>query len=82
MEIGGEGVEGGDAEPINSFCSEISRNLVVHMGVRTENVQDYLDWIVFRDSLTKGNIRERVEELEEICFKNKVVYRVKDRYKL
>ena len=69
-------------QPINSFCSEISRNLVIHMGARTENVQDYLNWVVFRDSLTSENIEGRVRELEELCFKNKVVYRVKDRYKL
>lgn len=69
-------------QPINSFCSEISRNLVIHMGVRTENLQDYLNWIVFRDSITGENIGEKIDELVAVCFKNRVVYRVKDRYRL
>lgn len=67
-------------QPINAFCSEIERNLVIHLGTRKENLQDYLNWIVFRSMLNNENINKKIEELEERCFKNKVVYRIKDRY--
>ena len=67
-------------QPINSFCGEIERNLVIHIGSRTENLQDYLNWITFRSTINKDNIREKVAELESLCFQNKVAYRIKDRY--
>lgn len=67
-------------QPINSFCAEIARNLVVHSGLRTENLQDYLNWIVFKNSISGTEIEEKVNALVAKCFKSKVVYRVKDRY--
>ena len=67
-------------QPINAFCSEIERNLVIHLGTRKENLQDYLNWIVFRSMLNNENINKKIEELEERCFQNKIVYRIKDRY--
>lgn len=67
-------------QPINSFCSEIERNLIVHIGSRSENLQDYLNWIVFKSSINSGNIDKKIEELESKCFQFKVTYRIKDRY--
>ena len=65
---------------INSFCAEISRNLIIHIGLRTENLQDYLNWIMFRSTLTSDNIKDKIEELEESCFQSGIGYRRKDRY--
>jgi ABC-type metal ion transport system substrate-binding protein len=45
-----------------------------------ESEQDYLNWIVFRSMLNSEKINEKIEELVERCFQNKVVYRIKDRY--
>lgn len=67
-------------QPVNSLCSEIKRSLVVHLGVRTENLQDYLNWIIFKSTLTKENIDKKVRQLVELCFQFKTVYRIKDRY--
>lgn len=60
-------------QPINAFCSEIEKNLVIHLGTRKENLQDYLNRIVFRTMLNNENINKKIEELEERCFQNKVV---------
>ena len=68
-------------QPINTFCSEIERNLVIHQGTRTENLQDYLNWIVFRSTITKENISAKVNDLYSRCVEIRTVYRVKDRYK-
>lgn len=67
-------------QPINSFCSEIERNLIIHIGSRSENLQDYLNWIVFKSSINEGNIEDKISELEEKAFQFHVVYRIKDRY--
>lgn len=67
-------------QPINSFCSEIERNLIIHIGSRTENLQDYLNWIVFRSTINAKNINEKISKLESKCFQFKVTYRIKDRY--
>lgn len=67
-------------QPINSFCSEIERNLVIHIGLRTENLQDYLNWVVFKSTINSDDIDEIVRKLEAKCFQFKVTYRIKDRY--
>ena len=67
-------------QPINSFCSEIERNLVVHIGSRTENLQDYLNWIVFKSTINGENIDRKVDELVARCFQSRVTYKIKDRY--
>ena len=69
-------------QPINAFCAEVERNMVVHMGSRSENLQDYLNWIVFRSTIDADNIDEKVTQLESKCFQSKVTYRIKDRYNL
>ena len=71
----------GYMQPINSFCAEIERNLVIHIGLRDENLQDYLNWVVFRSTINEDNIGLKVAELESKCFQNKVTYRIKDRYR-
>lgn len=67
-------------QPINSFSAEIKRCLTVHIGLRSENLQDYLNWIVFRSTLNSQNIEEKLEELEALCYKFHYTYRLKDRY--
>lgn len=67
-------------QPINSFGAEIVRNLVIHIGLRTKHLQDYLNWIVFRSSINGDNIDEKVEDLVSLCFQSMVVYRINDRY--
>ena len=67
-------------QPINSFCGEIERNLVIHIGSRSENLQDYLSWVVFRSTINAKNIDEKIQQLESKCFQFKVTYRIKDRY--
>lgn len=69
-------------QPINAFCGEVERNMVVHMGSRSENLQDYLNWIVFRSTINADSIDEKVTQLESKCFQSKVTYRIKDRYNL
>ncbi|MDY4145600.1 MAG: hypothetical protein SOY54_05165 [Bacilli bacterium] len=67
-------------QPINAFCGEIERNMIVHIGSRSENLQDYLNWIVFKSTINGDNIDEKVAQLELKCFQSKVTYRIKDRY--
>ena len=67
-------------QPINSFCSEIERKMVIHQGLRTENLQDYLNWIVYKSTINSKNIEEKIEKLVDTCFKSRVIYRIKDRY--
>ncbi len=67
-------------QPINSFCAQIERNLTIHIGIKDENLQDYLSWIVYKSSLTADNIEQKIKILEATCFKNKMLYRVKDRW--
>ena len=67
-------------QPINAFCGEIERNMIVHIGSRSENLQDYLNWIVFKSTINGDNIDEKVAQLESKCFQSKVTYRIKDRY--
>ena len=67
-------------QPVNSLCSEIKRALVVHLGIRTENLQDYINWIIFKSTLTKENIDKKVKQLVDLCFQFKFVYCIKDRY--
>lgn len=49
-------------QPINSFHSSIQRKFVVHIGMLTEYVQMYLDWLVFETYL------DEVEPEEKIAF--------------
>ena len=54
--------------------------MVIHQGIRDENLQDYLNWIVFKSSINSDNIDSKIDEFEAKCFQSKVVYRIKDRY--
>ena len=49
-------------------------------SIRTENLQDYLNWIVYKSTINSKNIEEKIEKLVDTCFQSKVIYRIKDRY--
>lgn len=51
-----------------------------HIGGLSANIQDYLNWIVFKNSLKRLTIEEKIDKLEEVCLKSGVTYKVKDRY--
>jgi len=67
-------------QPINSFCAQIERNFVKHIGGLTNYIQDYLNWIVFKNSLKGLKMNEKILKLEEVCLKSGVTFKVKDRY--
>ena len=49
-------------------------------SIRTENLQDYLNWIVYKSTINSKNIEEKIEKLEDTCFQSRVINRIKDRY--
>ena len=49
-------------------------------SIKTENLQDYLNWIVYKSTINSKNIEEKIEKLVDNCFQSKVIYRIKDRY--
>ena len=49
-------------------------------SIRTENLQDYLNGIVYKSTINSKNIEEKIEKLVDNCFQSKVIYRIKDRY--
>ena len=59
-------------QPINSFCAQIERNFVKHIGGLSSNIQDYLKWIVFNNSLKRLTIEEKIDKLEAVCLKSGV----------
>ena len=67
-------------QPINAFHSQIQRKFAVHVGMLTEYVQLYLDWLIFETYL------DGLEPEEKIAFfvdANRRVggdFKVKDRY--
>ncbi len=67
-------------QPINSFCAQIERNLVKHIGGLSKYIQQYLDWVVFKNSLKGLTMKVEIDTLEEVCLKSGVTFRVKDRY--
>ena len=46
-------------------------------SIRTENLQDYLNWIVYKSTINSKNIEEKIEKLVDNCFQSKVIYRKK-----
>lgn len=67
-------------QPINSFCAQIERNFVKHIGGLSKYIQNYLDWIVFKNSLKWKSMDRKINILEEVCLKSGVKFKVKDRY--
>lgn len=67
-------------QPINSFCAQIERNFVKHIGDLSKYIQDYLNWIVFKNSLKGLTMKEKIDRLEGVCLKSGVTYKIKDRY--
>ena len=49
-------------------------------SIRTENLQDYLNWIVYKSTINSKNIEEKIEKLVDNCFQSRAIYRMKDRY--
>ena len=49
-------------------------------SIRTENLQDCLNWIVYKSTINSKNIEEKIEKLVDNCFQSRVTYRIKDRY--
>ena len=49
-------------------------------SIKTDNLQDYLNWIVYKSTINSKNIEEKIEKLVDNCFQSKVIYRIKDRY--
>ena len=49
-------------------------------SIKTDNLQDYLNWIVYKSTINSKNIEEKIEKLVDTCFKSRVIYRIKDRY--
>lgn len=67
-------------QPINSFCAQIERNFVKHIGGLSKYIQDYLNWIVFKNSLKGLKMSEKILKLEAECLKSGITFKVKDRY--
>ena len=59
-------------------ASPIGKKYIASIG--TENLQDYLNWIVYKSTINSKNIEEKIEKLVDNCFQSKVIYRIKDRY--
>ena len=49
-------------------------------SIRTENLQDYLNWIVYKSTINSKNIEDKIDKFEDNCFQSRVIYRIKDRY--
>ena len=49
-------------------------------SIKTDNLQDYLNWIVYKSTINSKNIKEKIEKLVDTCFQSRVIYRIKDRY--
>ncbi len=67
-------------QPINSFHSQIQRKFAVHIGMLTQYVQRYLDWLVFETYLDELDPRDKIAFFVEA---NRLVggdFKVKDRY--
>ena len=64
---------------IDGFCSMIKRTYVVHIGGKTEYLQDYLNWVCFKAQLKGMKYEEKVDFVEAFCFQNRMVFRRKDR---
>lgn len=50
-----------------NFCAMVQRNLIVHVGGRTDYVQDCLDWVAFKATLARMKIPEKIAKVEAYC---------------
>jgi len=67
-------------QPINSFCAQVQRRLVKHIGGETRRLQMCLDRAVFKCSLRGKRMSEKIAIPEAHCFGSGVDFKVKDRY--
>ena len=69
-------------QPINSFCAQLERKFVVHVGTWSKYVQLYLDWCVFETMMEGMSAAQKVAFILSASRKTNTVFRVKDRYHL
>jgi len=69
-------------QPINSFCAQIERKFVVHVGMLNEYAQLYLDWCVFETLIEGMDMEARIEFVIAANRQSNARFRVKDRYHL
>ena len=67
-------------QPINSFCAQIERKFVVHVGMLNEYAQLYLDWCVFETLIEGMEMEEKIAFVIGANRQSNAVFRVKDRY--
>ncbi len=66
-----------------NFCNTTNtlmykKKLIIHIGMNRDYLQLYLDWICFKSTITKKNIKKKIDQLEAICFLTKAKFRVKE----
>jgi transposase-like protein len=59
-------------QPINILCAQIKRILFLHVGIKEEKLQLYLDWIVVKRFLNHKfkNIKDKVDYLLKYCIES------------
>lgn len=67
-------------QPINSFIAEIKRSMYKHIGGRSEYIQIYMDWIVYKGTLKGMKMKDKIAKTLAFCIQSGVVFRTKDRY--
>jgi len=67
-------------QPINSFHASIKRKFAVHIGMLTEYVQEYLDWLVFETYLDELDPKDKIAFFVEANRRVGGDFKVKDRY--
>ena len=67
-------------QPINSFHASIKRKFAVHIGMLTEYVQEYLDWLVFETYLDELDPKDKIAFFVEANRRVRGDFKVKDRY--
>lgn len=67
-------------QPVNSFIAEIERYLVVHPGLRTEYLDLYCAWVAFKASITAEKMKDKIDELLQICEETPAEFYRKDRH--
>ena len=61
-------------QEINNFCSLIKRVFTIHLGIKNNHIQDYLNWICLRQSIKHIPKSKRRTFLLDLCCKTKINY--------
>jgi hypothetical protein len=67
-------------QPINSFIAEVKRSMYKHIGGRSEYIQIYMDWIVYKGTLKGMKMKDKIAKTLAFCIQSGVIFRIKDRY--